>query len=84
MFASRILRMAGGAGHAGKSSTAELHYHPTHPVLRYSATLLTGGMWFWMLYRAREDGPVLLGWRHPWEGHGHGHDHDDEADHHHD
>ena len=20
-----------------------------------------------LLYRARKDGPVLLGWRHPWE-----------------
>nr|GMC74160.1 NADH dehydrogenase [ubiquinone] 1 beta subcomplex subunit 2 [Ipomoea batatas] len=33
-------------------------------------------MWFWVLYRAKQDGPVVLGWRHPWEGHGdHGHDH---------
>ncbi|KAG6523977.1 hypothetical protein ZIOFF_013866 [Zingiber officinale] len=32
--------------------------------------------WFWILYRAKQDGPVVLGWRHPWEGHGdHSHDH---------
>ncbi|KAL3845381.1 hypothetical protein ACJIZ3_002784 [Penstemon smallii] len=24
---------------------------------------------FWVLYRAKQDGPVVLGWRHPWEGH---------------
>ncbi|KAG6529487.1 hypothetical protein ZIOFF_011686 [Zingiber officinale] len=33
-------------------------------------------LWFWILYRAKQDGPVVLGWRHPWEGHGdHSHDH---------
>ncbi|KAL9263265.1 ATPase GET3A-like protein [Drosera capensis] len=33
-------------------------------------------MWFWVLYRAKQDGPVVLGWRHPWDGHGdHGHGH---------
>ncbi|GKV16152.1 hypothetical protein SLEP1_g26834 [Rubroshorea leprosula] len=33
---------------------------------------------FWILYRAKQDGPVVLGWRHPWEGHddhGHGSEH---------
>ncbi|XP_050366676.1 NADH dehydrogenase [ubiquinone] 1 beta subcomplex subunit 2 [Argentina anserina] len=35
-------------------------------------------MWFWVLYRAKQDGPVVLGWRHPWEGHGdHGHGQDE-------
>ncbi|KAL3695484.1 hypothetical protein R1sor_009560 [Riccia sorocarpa] len=30
-------------------------------------------MWeLWVIHRARKDGPVLMGWRHPWEGHGHG------------
>ena len=23
--------------------------------------------WLWIFYRAREDLPVVLGWRHPWE-----------------
>lgn len=32
-------------------------------------------MWFFILYRAREDGPKLLGLRHPWEGHGHNDEH---------
>ncbi|CAM6068747.1 unnamed protein product [Sphagnum tenellum] len=31
-------------------------------------------MWFWILYRAKQDGAVVLGWRHPWDHpHGHGH-----------
>ncbi|OIW01879.1 hypothetical protein TanjilG_31061 [Lupinus angustifolius] len=33
---------------------------------------------FWIMYRAKQDAPVVLGWRHPWEGHG---DHDDHDDH---
>lgn len=39
--------------------------------------------WVWIFHRARLDGPVVLGWRHPWEHapdpfnpHGHG-DHAD-------
>lgn len=23
--------------------------------------------WVWVFHRARHDGPVLLGWKHPWE-----------------
>ncbi|GAQ82930.1 hypothetical protein KFL_001290210 [Klebsormidium nitens] len=36
-------------------------------------------MWFWILYRAKEDGAVFLGLRHPWDHHAHGHsaNHDD-------
>ncbi|KAJ2781891.1 hypothetical protein H4R18_002597 [Coemansia javaensis] len=31
-------------------------------------------MWFWMMYRIKEDGPVVFGLRHPWDHHGeHGH-----------
>ncbi|CDO54514.1 Conserved hypothetical protein [Geotrichum candidum] len=29
-------------------------------------------MWFWIFYRVREDGGVMLGLRHPWD-HGSGH-----------
>ncbi|KAG6519228.1 hypothetical protein ZIOFF_022720 [Zingiber officinale] len=29
-----------------------------------------------LTFKAKQDGPVVLGWRHPWEGHGdHSHDH---------
>ena len=39
--------------------------------------------WMWIFYRARNDLPVVLGWRHPWEhaedpwGHGGHHHHGD-------
>uniref|UniRef100_A0A453TAR8 NADH dehydrogenase [ubiquinone] 1 beta subcomplex subunit 2 n=1 Tax=Aegilops tauschii subsp. strangulata TaxID=200361 RepID=A0A453TAR8_AEGTS len=44
---------------------------------------LCATMWFWIFYRAKQDGAVLLGMRHPWDGHddhahGHGHAHEHE------
>ncbi|KAK7273829.1 hypothetical protein RIF29_14893 [Crotalaria pallida] len=27
-------------------------------------------MWLWVFYKAKQDAPVVLGWRHPLEGHG--------------
>ena len=44
--------------------------------------------WMWVFYRAKEDGAVFLGLRHPWEhapgdDHGHGHEvHGHEGEHH--
>lgn len=37
-------------------------FHPHRPsaLHRYTATLLGGTMWFWLFYRMKEDGPVLL------------------------
>ncbi|KAL7968514.1 hypothetical protein HDV63DRAFT_378875 [Trichoderma sp. SZMC 28014] len=37
------------------------------PIYRVTATALGAGMWFWLMYRAKKDGPVLLGWKHPWD-----------------
>jgi len=35
-------------------------------------------LWLWIFYRAKCDGPALLGLEHPWDHGGHGHDdHDD-------
>ncbi|ORY86849.1 hypothetical protein BCR37DRAFT_376119 [Protomyces lactucae-debilis] len=65
-----------------RSTPGEFHFHPPGRFYRYSATILGASMWFWMLYRAKQDGPVLLGWRHPWEGHGHGHGHGEEGEKH--
>ncbi|WFD34569.1 hypothetical protein MCUN1_001410 [Malassezia cuniculi] len=50
-------------------------FHPHAPAWRHTITahLLGGAMWFWLLYRARQDGPVVLGLRHPWD-HGDHHD----------
>ncbi|OBR12183.1 hypothetical protein CH63R_04479 [Colletotrichum higginsianum IMI 349063] len=36
-------------------------------VYRFTATALGAGMWFFLMYRAKKDGPVLLGWKHPWD-----------------
>ncbi|WFD17218.1 hypothetical protein MARU1_003266 [Malassezia arunalokei] len=51
-------------------------FHPHRPMFRHraAATLIGGMMWFWILVRMKEDGPVLLGWRHPWDHHGDHHD----------
>ncbi|KAL7943018.1 hypothetical protein V8C42DRAFT_347487 [Trichoderma barbatum] len=37
------------------------------PIYRVTATALGAGMWFWLMYRAKKDGPVLMGWKHPWD-----------------
>ncbi|KAI1201024.1 hypothetical protein F5X97DRAFT_56754 [Nemania serpens] len=34
---------------------------------RYTATALGASMWFFLMYRARKDGPALMGWKHPWD-----------------
>ncbi|KAI1805551.1 hypothetical protein F4811DRAFT_551818 [Daldinia bambusicola] len=36
-------------------------------IYRYTATALGASMWFFLMYRAKKDGPVLLGWKHPWD-----------------
>lgn len=68
--------MGGGHGHGVTYKGVTIH----HPKRWHSITGkgMCAMMWFWILYRAKQDGPVVLGWRHPWEGHddhsgGHGH-----------
>ncbi|KAK3686012.1 hypothetical protein B0T22DRAFT_238439, partial [Podospora appendiculata] len=42
--------------------------HPHVPrIYRFAATGLGASMWFFLMYRAKKDGPVLLGWKHPWD-----------------
>ncbi|GFZ49181.1 hypothetical protein JCM24511_06931 [Saitozyma sp. JCM 24511] len=55
-------------------------FHPHLPSLMHRglAKTLGAGMWFFIFYRARQDGAALIGLRHPWDGHGHGHGHDEE------
>ncbi|VVT54297.1 uncharacterized protein SAPINGB_P004005 [Magnusiomyces paraingens] len=56
------------------------HYKPYGPVPfphvarshRFISKFLGATMWFWIFYRVREDGGVILGLRHPWE-HGSSH-----------
>ena len=67
-----------GGGHGGSTTYKGLTLH--HPKRWHVVTGkgLCAVMWFWVLYRAKQDGPVVLGWRHPWEGHdGHSHGHGD-------
>ena len=33
---------------------------------------MTTVCWVWILWRCYEDGAVVLGLKHPWDGHGHG------------
>ncbi|KAH7339408.1 hypothetical protein B0J17DRAFT_537881, partial [Rhizoctonia solani] len=48
------------------------HPHPPGFGHRFLAKTLGATMWFFIFYRAKQDGPKLLG-VHPWEAHGHGH-----------
>ncbi|KAJ9157096.1 hypothetical protein NKR19_g3886 [Coniochaeta hoffmannii] len=36
-------------------------------IYRVAATGLGASMWFFLMYRAKKDGPVLMGWKHPWD-----------------
>ncbi|KAJ6179140.1 hypothetical protein N7519_009601 [Penicillium mononematosum] len=51
---------------AGNSSHP-IHIHPVRPLYRFTATALGASMWFFLMYRAKKDGPALLGWKHPWD-----------------
>ncbi|KLU84923.1 hypothetical protein MAPG_03957 [Magnaporthiopsis poae ATCC 64411] len=37
------------------------------PVYRFVGTALGASMWFFLMYRAKKDGPALMGWKHPWD-----------------
>ncbi|KAK9453673.1 hypothetical protein V1511DRAFT_512556 [Dipodascopsis uninucleata] len=64
--------MAGG--HGPKTYSGPIPVHAPPRLYRFSNMILGASMWFWIMYRLKEDGPVLFGFRHPWEGH-HGSDH---------
>ncbi|KAH6891997.1 hypothetical protein B0T10DRAFT_482770 [Thelonectria olida] len=36
-------------------------------IYKVTATALGAGMWFWLMYRAKKEGAVLLGRKHPWD-----------------
>ncbi|KAK9451655.1 uncharacterized protein V1518DRAFT_424628 [Limtongia smithiae] len=75
--------MAGGHGHGPKTYSGPISIHPPRMLYRVSNIILGGSMWFWIMYRLKQDAPVMFGFRHPWEGH-HGPAHQDEhkAEHH--
>lgn len=37
------------------------------PLYRFAATGLGAAMWFFLMYRAKKEGAILLGYRHPWD-----------------
>ncbi|KAL2414153.1 hypothetical protein ABEF95_005091 [Exophiala dermatitidis] len=39
----------------------------TRPLYRVAATGLGAAMWFFLMYRAKKDGPALIGLKHPWD-----------------
>eukprot|EP00300_Choanocystis_sp_HF-7_P026864 c3109_g1_i1.p2 GENE.c3109_g1_i1~~c3109_g1_i1.p2 ORF type:complete len:102 (-),score=9.95 c3109_g1_i1:51-317(-) len=49
----------------GSYGHVELHEAPT--LYRGLARGFGTVMWLWVFYRAKEDGPVFLGYRHAWE-----------------
>ncbi|KAF8893997.1 hypothetical protein BD779DRAFT_967730 [Infundibulicybe gibba] len=50
-------------------------FHPHLPGFKHNflAKALGATMWFFIFYRARQDGAKLIG-KHPWDNHGHGGD----------
>ncbi|KAG9009337.1 hypothetical protein FRB94_012154 [Tulasnella sp. JGI-2019a] len=58
---------------AGHGWQAGFNPHAAPLRHRVLAQGLGGMMWFFIFYRARQDGGKLLG-QHPWDAHGHGHD----------
>ncbi|KAI9502898.1 hypothetical protein GGI25_003175 [Coemansia spiralis] len=55
---------------------------PPKAPLRYRVLSkgLGASMWFWMMYRMKEDGAVVFGLRHPWD-HGDHSAHNEHSDH---
>eukprot|EP00638_Chattonella_subsalsa_P002675 CAMPEP_0117758312 /NCGR_PEP_ID=MMETSP0947-20121206/15296_1 /TAXON_ID=44440 /ORGANISM="Chattonella subsalsa, Strain CCMP2191" /LENGTH=95 /DNA_ID=CAMNT_0005578461 /DNA_START=117 /DNA_END=404 /DNA_ORIENTATION=+ len=60
---------------AAASKTGPMHFHVS-PVHKWTGEIFCTITWLWMLYRAKEDGLVVLGVEHPWDHHG---DHGDHA-----
>ncbi|KAK0545482.1 hypothetical protein OC846_005647 [Tilletia horrida] len=93
MLASAVRRAAASGG-SSSSATGSARWtqtvngftpHRPSALHRYTATLLGASMWFFIFYRAKQDGAVMLGLKHPWDGHDHHHGdgHDEHAEEHH-
>ncbi|CAI5463549.1 unnamed protein product [Closterium sp. Yama58-4] len=52
--------MAGGHGNGHGITHGGLTLHPAARWHKVVGTGMCAMMWFWILYRAKEDGPVLL------------------------
>ncbi|KAL4389631.1 hypothetical protein AHAS_Ahas03G0064400 [Arachis hypogaea] len=76
LFLNKILRSKSkmGGGHGEGTTYKGITIHQPKRWHTVAGKGLCAVMWFWVFYRAKQDGPVVLGWRHPWEGHDdHGH-----------
>ncbi|EMR08712.1 hypothetical protein PNEG_02890 [Pneumocystis murina B123] len=49
--------------------TNGIHFHPPPKSYIVISQLLGASMWFFMLYRMKKDGPIILGLKNPWENH---------------
>ncbi|CAM9099802.1 unnamed protein product [Phaeothamnion confervicola] len=82
-FAPGVARARAQTGAAARRRMASDAHHDHHgPHVNETHRLLGKGyltvMWLWIFYRAKQDGPVVLGWEHPWDHMEHGdHGHDD-------
>ncbi|CAM9121392.1 unnamed protein product [Heterosigma akashiwo] len=50
----------------GASATGPMHFHVS-PVHKWTGEIFCTVTWLWMLYRAKQDGLVVLGIEHPWD-----------------
>ncbi|ERM96397.1 hypothetical protein AMTRI_Chr09g35740 [Amborella trichopoda] len=57
----------GGDGHSTTYKGFTVHHPKRWHVVTGKG--MCAMMWFWIMYRAKQDGAALLGLRHPWEGH---------------
>ena len=56
-----LLRLAEHGHHATNGGVGSApHVHPPPKWIHYSAVGLGATTWFWILYKAKNDGPVLL------------------------
>ncbi|KAI9912920.1 hypothetical protein PsorP6_005597 [Peronosclerospora sorghi] len=72
VVASGRRTMASSHGHHGHDYPHGMHFHVS-PVHKNLALAYGTMLWLWIFWRAKQDGLVLLGLKHPWD---HG-DHDE-------
>ncbi|KAG5438704.1 hypothetical protein PCANB_002424 [Pneumocystis canis] len=46
-----------------------LHFHPPSKIHTVLSQLLGASMWFFILYRIKQDGAIAFGIKHPWKDH---------------
>ena len=69
----RFMAAAGPVGY-GSGPYRGIKFSKVQPWHLTAQKVMGTVMWLWLFYRAKNDGPALLGLEHPWEHGGHGHD----------